>query len=126
VVAKFLERIRFREWVLAHVPFAEHSPKAKGVCEKVLALLLTSPTGGSRFSHVTGWSYGMESLKACFGVMWMQCTLSAILLGEPPPVPFQPRHGKDEAEAAEFIHLLQSPRHGLWRTVHIHAWPLSF
>jgi hypothetical protein len=37
VVAKFLERIRFREWVLAHVPVEEHSPNAKGIYEKVPA-----------------------------------------------------------------------------------------
>ena len=62
VVAKFLERIRFREWVLAHVPIEETSPNAKGIYEKVLALLLTSLTGGTRFSHVTWWSHGMEGL----------------------------------------------------------------
>ena len=71
VVGKFLDRIRFREWVLAHVPVEEHSPNAKGIYEKVLALLLTSLTGGTRFSHVMWWSHGMEGLKACFGVMWL-------------------------------------------------------
>ena len=34
VAGKFLERIRFREWVLAHVPVEEHSPNAKGIYEK--------------------------------------------------------------------------------------------
>jgi hypothetical protein len=69
-VAKFLERIGFRDWVLEHMPVEERSPNAKGLYEKVLALLLTSLTGGSRFSHVTWWSHGIEGLKACFGVMW--------------------------------------------------------
>ena len=46
VVAKFLERIRFRDWVRAHVPVQERSPNAKGIDEQVLALLLTSLTGG--------------------------------------------------------------------------------
>jgi len=78
VVAKFLERIRFREWVLAHVPIDETSPNAKGIYEKVLALLLTSLTGGTRFSHVTWWSHGMEGLKACFGVTWLPQATSVL------------------------------------------------
>jgi hypothetical protein len=78
VVAKFLERIRFREWVLKHVPVEEHSPNAKGIYEKVLALFLTSLTGGTRFSHVTWWSHGMEGLKACFGVEWLPQATSVL------------------------------------------------
>jgi len=78
VVAKFLERIGFREWVLAQVPVEEHSPNAKGIYEKVLALLLTSLTGGTRFSHVTGWSHGMEGLKACFEVAWLPQATSVL------------------------------------------------
>lgn len=78
VVAKFLERIRFREWVLAQVPITEESPNAKGIYEKVLALLLTSLTGGTRFSHVTWWSHGMEGLKACFGVRWLPQSTSVL------------------------------------------------
>jgi hypothetical protein len=31
LVAKFLEQIQLREWVLAHVPIAETSPNAKGI-----------------------------------------------------------------------------------------------
>ncbi|MGA9046327.1 transposase [Sulfuricurvum sp.] len=78
VVAKFLERIRFREWVLEHMPVEERSPNAKGVYEKVLALLLTSLTGGTRFSHVTWWSHGMGGLKACFGVVWLPQATSVL------------------------------------------------
>ena len=78
VVAKFLERIQFREWVLAHVPVEEQSPNAKGIYEKVLALLLTSLTGGTRFSHVTWWSHGMEGLKACFAVRWLPQATSVL------------------------------------------------
>lgn len=78
VVAKFLEQIRFQEWVLKHVPVEEHSPNAKGIYEKVLALLLTSLTGGTRFSHVTWWSHGMEGLKACFGVVWLPQATSVL------------------------------------------------
>ena len=78
LVAKFLERIRFRAWVLAHVPVEEHSPNAKGIYEKVLALLLTSLTGGTRFSHVTWWSHGLEALKACFAVAWLPQATSVL------------------------------------------------
>jgi len=78
VVGKFLERIRFREWVERHIPVQELSPNAKGIYEKVLALLLTSLTGGTRFSHVTWWSHGMEGLKACFGVAWLPQTASVL------------------------------------------------
>ena len=63
VVAKFLERIGFRDWVLAHVPVQEQSPDAKGIYEKVLALLLTSLTGGTRFSHLSWWGHGLEALQ---------------------------------------------------------------
>lgn len=31
VLAKFLERISFRDWVEEHVPVEEHSPNAKGI-----------------------------------------------------------------------------------------------
>jgi len=65
VVAKFLERLRFREWALERAPMEETSPNAKGIYEKALALLLTSPTGGTRFRHVAWWSHGMEGLKSC-------------------------------------------------------------
>ncbi len=78
MVAKYLERIRFREWVLAHVAVEENSPNAKGVYEKVLALLLTSLTGGTRFSHVTWWCHGMEALKACFAVAWLPQATSVL------------------------------------------------
>jgi hypothetical protein len=78
LVAKFLERIRFREWVLANMPIEERSPNAKGLYEKVLALLLTSLTGGTRFSHLTWWSHGMEGLKACLAVEWLPQAASVL------------------------------------------------
>ena len=78
IVAKFLERIRFREWVLANIPSQEISPNAKGIYEKILALFLTSLTGGTRFSHVTWWGHGLECLKACFGVNWLPQSTSVL------------------------------------------------
>jgi hypothetical protein len=78
LVAKFLEQIAFREWVAQHVPIKEKSPNAKGVYGKVLALLLTALTGGSRFSHVTWWAHGLESLRACFGVTWLPQSASVL------------------------------------------------
>lgn len=78
LVGKFLERIHFRDWVEEHLPVQETSPNAKGIFEKILSLLLTSLTGGTRFSHVTWWSHGMEGLKACFGVDWLPQTPSVL------------------------------------------------
>jgi hypothetical protein len=60
------------------MPVEETSPNAKGVYEKVLALLLTSLTGGTRFSHVTWWSHGIEGLKACFAVVWLPQATSVL------------------------------------------------
>jgi hypothetical protein len=77
-VAKFLERIGFRDWVLAHVPVQERSPNAKGIYEKVLALLLTCLTGGTRFSHLSWWGHGLEALQACFGVAWLPQATSVL------------------------------------------------
>jgi len=78
LVAKFLEQIAFRAWVEQHIPIEEKSPNAKGVYGKVLALLLTALTGGSRFSHVTWWAHGLESLRACFGVTWLPQSASVL------------------------------------------------
>ena len=91
LVAKFLERIGFREWVLKHVPVEENSPNAKGIYEKVLALLLTSMTGGTRFSHLTWWGHGIEGIKACFGVTWLPQAASVLtrFLGK-----FRQRHNE--------------------------------
>lgn len=71
VLAKFLERISFRDWVEAHVPVEEHSPNAKGIYPKVLALLLTSVAGGTRFSDLKGWMHGRTAIAACFGAAWL-------------------------------------------------------
>lgn len=71
VLAKFLERISFREWVEAHIPVKEHSPNAGGIYPKVLSLLLTSVAGGTRFSDLKGWMHGRRALAACFGVEWL-------------------------------------------------------
>lgn len=97
VVAKFLERIRFREWVEENMPIEELSPNAKGIYEKVLALVLTSLTGGTRFSHVTWWSHGIEGLKACFGVTWLPQATSVLtrFFGK-----FRQRHNEQLRSAA--------------------------
>ncbi len=78
VMGKFLEQIKFREWVVSHLPVEERSPNGKGLYEKVLAILLTSLTGGTRFSHVAWWGHGLEAVKACFGVEWLPQTASVL------------------------------------------------
>jgi hypothetical protein len=60
------------------MPVEEHSPNAKGIYEKILALLLTSLTGGTRFSHLAWWSHGMEGVKACFEVEWLPQATSVL------------------------------------------------
>ncbi len=71
VLAKFLERISFREWVEEHIPVEEHSPNAKGIYPKVLSLLLTSVAGGTRFADLKSWMHGRGAIAACFGVKWL-------------------------------------------------------
>jgi hypothetical protein len=78
LVAKFLEQIAFREWVAQHIPIEETSPNAKGIYGKVLALLLTALTGGTRFSHVTWWAHGLAALRVCFGVAWLPQSASVL------------------------------------------------
>lgn len=68
LLAKYLERLEFREWVEAHLPIEEVSPHQLGIYSKVLAQMLTVLTGGSRFSHLGWWSHGVEALQAAFGV----------------------------------------------------------
>ena len=69
-VAKFLEQLSFREWVEQNVLVEEHSPNAKGIYPKVLALILTSLVGGTRFSDLNGWMHGRDVMAKCFGVDW--------------------------------------------------------
>lgn len=71
VLAKFLERISFREWVEEHIPIEERSHNARGIYPKVLSLLLTSVAGGTRFSDLKGWMHGRDAIAACFGVDWL-------------------------------------------------------
>ena len=68
LVARYLGRLGFREWIEENLPIAETSPNGKGRYEKVLALFLTVLTGGDRFSHMGWWGYGREVMCRCFGV----------------------------------------------------------
>lgn len=58
VLAKFLERISFRDWVERNAPIEEHSSNARGIYPKWLSLLLTSVTGDTRFSDLKSWMHG--------------------------------------------------------------------
>lgn len=71
IVAKFLETIRFREWVERNIPIKESSNNGKGIYEKVIAQFLTTLVGGFRFSHVSWWGNGTEVLMETFGVKWL-------------------------------------------------------
>lgn len=71
LIAKFLEKIEFREWVESHIPIQETSNNAKGVFEKVLASFLTVLVGGSRFAHLLLWQHGVEAILQTFAVQWV-------------------------------------------------------
>lgn len=54
----------------AHLPVSETSPNGKGLYPEGLALLLTSLTGGSRFSPVA-WGRWVGSAQGLLGVDWL-------------------------------------------------------
>jgi len=71
VIAKFLEVIKFREWVEENIPIKEVSNNGQGIYEKVIAQFLTVLVGGFRFSHGSWWGHGIEVLIASFGLRWL-------------------------------------------------------
>jgi len=71
VVAKFLETIRFREWVERNILIKETSNNGKGIYEKVIAQFLTVLVGGFRFAHLSWWGNGVEVLMKTFGLRWL-------------------------------------------------------
>ena len=71
IVAKFLETIKFREWVENSIPIKEASNNGKGIYEKVIAQFLTTMVGGFRFSHLSWWGNGIEVLMKTFGLEWL-------------------------------------------------------
>ena len=71
IVAKLLEVLGFRSWVESVIPIEETSNNAKGVYEKALATFLTVLSGGERFSHLSWWSHGIETIKKAFAVEWL-------------------------------------------------------
>lgn len=79
ILSKFLDRIKFREWVESSIPIEERSNNRRGVYEKVLAMFLTVLVGGKRFTHVSWWGHEVEAICAAFGVMWLRGALSALM-----------------------------------------------
>ena len=63
IMARFLEEIKFKEWVEESFPVEEVSPNGKGKYPKVLSLFLTALSGGNRFTHILMWGYGREAIK---------------------------------------------------------------
>lgn len=78
ILALFLEKIGFREWVERGIPIVETSPNSKGIYGKVLALFLTILAGGRRFAHFIACGSGVEVNKAAFGVEWLPGSSSVI------------------------------------------------
>lgn len=78
ILGKYLEQIKFEDWVLKSIPIQESSPNAKGVYEKVLAHFLTVLSGGERFSHLSWWGHGVDVLRKTFGVNWLPQSPSVV------------------------------------------------
>lgn len=78
LIAKYFEVIGFQEWVERSLPIEEVSNNARGIYPKVLAQGLTMLTGGTRFSHVQWWSYGIEVIKQSFDVAWLPATSTVL------------------------------------------------
>jgi hypothetical protein len=71
LVARYVEKLGFRDWVEENLPISEVSPNGRGRYEKVLGLFLTVLTGGDRFSHMGWWGHGKEIMCRSFGVEWL-------------------------------------------------------
>ncbi len=71
ILSRFLDKIKFREWVENSIPIEERSNHCGGKYEKMLAMFLTVLVGGRRFHHVSWWGHGLEAICAAFGVMWL-------------------------------------------------------
>jgi len=78
LIGKYLEQIKFQEWVEKALPVKEISPNGKGVYEKVLAQFLTSLTGGYHFSHMQWRGHGVEALEKSFDVKWLPRAASSL------------------------------------------------
>lgn len=78
LVGKYLEQIRFQEWVESNIPIEEKSNNGKGVYTKTLGQFLTVLTGGSRFQHMSWWGHGVEALQKTFNVNWLPKATSTL------------------------------------------------
>ncbi|MDY6862075.1 MAG: transposase [Thermodesulfobacteriota bacterium] len=78
LIAKFLERIEFKDWVKSNIPIKETSNNGKGIYEKVLGQFFTVLAGGYRFAHMSWWGHGREVLMKTFGVEWLPSVPSAL------------------------------------------------
>ena len=78
LVGKYLEQIKFREWVESNIPIEEKSNNGKGIYTKTLGQFLTVLTGGSRFQHMSWWGHGVEALQKTFNVNWLPKATSTL------------------------------------------------
>ena len=68
MMAKYLDKLKFRGWVEENIPIEDTSNNTCGKYSKVMSLFLTVLTGGEKFSHISNWMYGEEIFKKCFNV----------------------------------------------------------
>jgi hypothetical protein len=66
LLGKYLEVIKFRDWVEQSIPITETSNNSITIYDKVVSQFITTLSGGSRFSHLQIWSHGSEAIRKIF------------------------------------------------------------
>ena len=66
LLGKFLEVIKFQDWVEQNVPINENSNNSIAIYDKVVSQFITNLSGGSRFSHLQLWTHGSDAIKKIF------------------------------------------------------------
>ena len=66
LLGKFLEVIKFRNWIEQHISIEQTSNNNIAIYDKIISQFITTLSGGSRFSHLQIWSHGSEAIKKIF------------------------------------------------------------
>lgn len=78
LIAKFMEKIHFREHLERAVPFTEISPNSTGVFAKIIRYGLTVMAGGRRFSHTMFLGDSLEVYETEFGLDRIPKSITAV------------------------------------------------
>jgi len=66
LLGKFLEVIKFKDWIEQHIPITETSNNRITIYDKMISQFITTLSGGSRFSHLQIWSHGSDAITKIF------------------------------------------------------------